>query len=105
MKNVKFALVAAIVSLAMLSYAADIPDRPGRVVVVTLEQAQTNPGLVKAMYDQLDSDFLKLDQKVYYATVKYAGKTWLIYGTKKAWTKFFMRNVRAKAKANNQHIH
>ena len=96
MKKVKFALVAAIVSLAMLSYAADIPDRPGRIVKVSLEQAQTNPGLVKAMYDQLDTEFLKLDKPVYYAIVKYAGKTWLIYGSKKAWTKFFLRNVRAQ---------
>ena len=96
MKNVKFVLVAAIVSLAMLSYAADIPDRPTRLVKISLEQAQTNPGLVKAMYDQLNDDFLKLDQRVYYAVVKYAGKTWLIYGTKKAWTKFFRMNFRTR---------
>ena len=96
MKKMKFALVAAIVSLAMLSYAADIPDRPGRIVKISLEQAQTNPGLVKAMYDQLNDDFLELDKPVYYAIVKYCGKTFLIFGSKKAWTKFFLRNMRAK---------
>ena len=65
MKNVKFALVAAIVSLAMLSYAADIPDRPGRIVKISLEQAKTNPGLVKykkACLSHLNQVFLNFNQ-------------------------------------------
>ena len=96
MKNVKFVLVAAIVSLAMLSYAADIPDRPSRLVKISLSQAQTIPGLVIAMHDQLDNNFLKVEKPTYYAVVKYAGKAWLIYGTHKAWTRFFMLKVRAE---------
>ena len=96
MKNLKFALVAAFITFAMLSYGAGIPDRPGHVQTLSLEQARTNPDMVQAMYQQIDPDFLSLEQAVYYAIVEFADKVYVIYGSLRDWKFFFMNQMKAK---------
>ena len=92
MKTLRFALIAAILSFAMISYAGSTPTTPVKKVVhITLAQALTEPGLVAAMYEQLSMSFLKLEQPGFYsATVKYTGAIYKIYATREAWVRFFI---------------
>ncbi|MEN8224092.1 MAG: hypothetical protein ABFS05_01930 [Bacteroidota bacterium] len=91
MKNLKLVLVAAILSVAMISYAGQKPPQAKKVIKITLTQALTNPGLVRAMYDQIDPSFLKLEKPgLYSAIVTYNHNIYLVVGKRKAWLKFFV---------------
>ncbi|MEN8224093.1 MAG: hypothetical protein ABFS05_01935 [Bacteroidota bacterium] len=91
MKNLKLVLVAAILSVAMISYAGIKPPQAHQVIKITLAQALTDPGMVAAMYAQLDPSFLKLEKPgLYSAIVVYNGNAYQIFGTRKAWLKFFV---------------
>ncbi len=49
-----------------------------------------NDGLVHAMYVQLNTDFLKIEQPgLYSARVTFKGHVYKIYGTRHGWIKFF----------------
>lgn len=94
MKTLKIALVAAIVACTMVSlaYADGVKEKPKfkKVVNLTYEKAMQNPGLVAAMYEQLDKeDFLDNTQTVYVAMVVYQGNTYRITGTRLQWIRFF----------------
>ena len=96
MKNLKIALVAAILIFASVSYGTSRPDRPERIQTLSLKQAMANPGLVQAMHQQLEPALFSGDQSIHYAIVEFEGKTYSIYGTWNAWRSFFMRDLRVR---------
>ena len=99
MKALRLALVAAILSVAVLSYAGERPGPPitKNVVKITLRQAITHPGLVNAMYDQLSIGMLQVEpQGQYVGTVVYSRVIFKIYGTREAWVRFFLSKPKTK---------
>jgi hypothetical protein len=94
MKALKLALVATFVAFAMVTVAnADgfkSKPKPIKVVNLTLEKAMTIPGLVAAMYAQIDKDeLLNGTQHIYVAEVTYNGTLYRINGTLLQWIRFF----------------
>ena len=97
MKTLKFAVIALFVAFTMASLAnADkFTDRPGKIkpikaVSLTMEKAAQIPGLVAAMYAQLDrDDFLNNPQQYYVARVFYKSAIYRISGTYDQWYRFF----------------
>jgi hypothetical protein len=94
MKTMKLTLVALIVAFAATSIArADgITEKPKFSVVkhITLEKAKKNPGMVNAMYSQLDLGKLVLSTgKIYVGEVKFHGQVYRITGSYGEWLAFF----------------
>jgi hypothetical protein len=94
MKTLKFAVIAAIVACTMvsLSYADGFKEKPKPVKVInlTLEKAAHIPGLVVAMYDQIDKDdLLNSTNHILVAEVTYLGTLYRITGTLEQWILFF----------------
>jgi hypothetical protein len=94
MKTLKFALIAALVACTMvsLSYADGFTGKPKpiKVVNLTLEKAVQIPGLVVAMYQQIDKDdFLNNTHLILVAEVVYQGTLYRISGSFEQWVLFF----------------
>jgi hypothetical protein len=97
MKTLKFAMIAALVACTMmsLSYADGFTGKPKPIksVNLTLEKAFTLPGLVWAMYEQIDKDdFLNNTQAILVAEVVYKGICYRISGTREQWIRFFLKH-------------
>jgi hypothetical protein len=95
MKTMRIAMIATFVALAIasLANAGDIKAKPTKKVVdVTFEQAVQLPGLVVAMYQQLNSEFLNDEEPVYTVKVDHGGVTFRITGTRDQWVLFFRLN-------------
>jgi hypothetical protein len=91
MKTLKFALIAAFLSLALAGYSSDHKKDVVRTIKITIDQALDERGLVREMYIQLDEKtFLNERAKVYVARVKYRKSLYLIQGTYKEWESFFL---------------
>lgn len=102
MKTSKFVLVITFVAFATMIFAQ--AERPKNnepaptantiLVKISLEKALMNRGLVKAMYQQLDPQFLQNEVPgLYTATVRYRKVTYAIFGTLKAWRHFFIMDI------------
>jgi hypothetical protein len=94
MKTLKFAVIAAIVACTMvsLSYADGFKEnpKPVKVINISLEKAVGIPGLVVAMYTQIDKDeFLHSPTYTLVAQVTYNGACYRIHGTLLQWIMFF----------------
>lgn len=59
---------------------------------IHISKAIKDPGLVQAMYEQLNDDFLFLDwtAKQHSAEVNYKNMTFIIKGTHEEWVLFFL---------------
>ena len=95
MKTLKFALIAVLVAITMVSLANsdDFKSTPKfkKIVNINYEKAITNPGLLKAMYQQLNKDeFLNNPSPIWIAEVVYDSNIYRIHGTRGQWTRFFM---------------
>jgi hypothetical protein len=91
MKTLKFALIAAFLSVALIGYSTDHKKEVVRTIKITVDQALDERGLVREMYIQLDEKtFLKERTKVYVARIKYQKDLYLIHGTYKQWELFFL---------------
>jgi hypothetical protein len=91
MKNLKFALIAAFLSLALAGYSTDYKKDVVRTIKITINQAMDERGLVREMYIQLnEKTFLKERTKLYVARIKYRKNLYLIQGTYKEWESFFL---------------
>jgi ABC-type dipeptide/oligopeptide/nickel transport system permease component len=92
MKTLKLAMVAAILSLALVSYAGIKPNPTAKKVVkISLRLAQTNPALVKSMCAQLTFSQLKAVPKgPYVGLVQHREVIFRIYGTRTQWVRFFL---------------
>ena len=95
MKTLKLALVAAILSFAVVSYAGIKPSPTAKKVVkISLRLAQTNPALVKSMCAQLTFSKLKAIPKgPYVGLVHHREVIYKIYGTRTQWSRFFLTTV------------
>ncbi len=91
MKAMRIVLIAVLVSFVAMSYAKEKPNNNSKKInVIALEQAVRIPGLVMAMKAQLDTEFLKIEHPGWYsARVKYQHSTYVIYGKRQAWLRFF----------------
>ncbi|HSG67684.1 MAG TPA: hypothetical protein VK994_03185 [Bacteroidales bacterium] len=93
MKTLKLSMIAAILAVALISFAGTKP-KPVQVkyiIKITLAQAVQEPGLANAMRDQIDMCFLKLDHHgLYSAYCGYNNSFYRIYGTRDAWVNFFL---------------
>jgi hypothetical protein len=94
MKTLKLALVATLVAFVMVNVvsADDIKPAPkfGKMVSLTFEQALHVPGLVAAMYAQIDKeDVLNSPVLNYVARVSLNGIVYRISGTREQWIRFF----------------
>jgi len=92
MKNLKYALVAALVACTIMSLAAPskIQAKEGKKIKdITIESAIKIPGLVVVMYQQLDPGFLSIEKPIYYVYVRYNLTVYGISGTHEQWTRFF----------------
>jgi hypothetical protein len=91
MKTMKFALIAAILSIALLGYSTDHKTNVVRTINISLEKALDDRGLVREMYIQLDDSFLETENLGRYtARVKYRNQLYVIGGTHKEWVLFFL---------------
>lgn len=103
MKNLKLALTA-ILTLAIVSLAsADGFTVKPKSVKISLEKAIQNPGLVKAMYLQLDKSLLNGNNNtsVIVGEVLYMGTIYYISGTYEQWVKFFKLGWKIKSEVNH----
>ena len=94
MKTLKLAMVATLVAFVMVTGASadgfKSKPKPIKIVNLTFEKAMTSPGLVLAMYAQLDKDdFLNGPQHTYVAEVTFNGTLYRISGTLEQWIRFF----------------
>ena len=102
MKTLKLAMIAAILSFAMISYAGVKPEHAKKVVKITLTQALKEPGLVNAMHAQLKVRFIQVEPNgLYVATVRYNLVIYKIYGTRTAWVRFFLSTSKTAIGTNN----
>jgi hypothetical protein len=91
MKALKLVLIAALLTLGFTSTPAHSHNKAIKVVDITLAQAVTEPGLVNAMYEQLDMSVLKVDKNgKYSAIVNYGNTFYRVTGERKAWLRFFI---------------
>jgi len=91
MKNLKFALIAAIVACTMVSLANfdGFKSKPGKAVNMTFDRAMKNPGLVISMYEKIDPKFLDEYDLLYVVEVVHNGALYRILGSRQSWIKFF----------------
>ena len=96
MKALKFAMVAAILSIAVISYAGIKPKiKANKIVRISLVKALQDPGLKAVMYDQCCLKYLKYEKRGLYSAHVVKGKThYSIYGKKVDWIKFFRSQPR-----------
>jgi len=91
MKALKFALIAAIVACTMVSLANadEFKSKPKKVVSMTFDRAVKIPGLVTAIYEQVDPIFLNKIEQLYVVEVVYNGAIYRILGSRMNWISFF----------------
>jgi hypothetical protein len=80
-----------------LANADGFKKKPNAVYNITLVKALHNPGLVAAMYAQLDPSFLNNNQLVYTVEVTYKGDLYRITGTQIQWKLFFRPKWKIKS--------
>lgn len=90
MKTTKLMLVAILIAIVSFGYTQN-EERPvtKKSVLISLKTALQSPKLVMAMYDQLNTEFLKPDKQVYTATLKFNRRIYYISGAQMDWTQFF----------------
>ena len=90
MKNLKVLFITSLISLALLSYADNRPKQVKKITRIAIEQVNTVRGLPGAIFQQVSPAFLKIEHPGYYnAVVQHRGETYLVFGTRKAWLRFY----------------
>ena len=91
MKTSRIFMIASLLAICSLTYAQAETDRNHVTASISLKSAIKNPGLVHAMYEQLNQEFLHgTIQKVYHVKVRYRRITIDIYGSYDEWISFFL---------------
>ena len=98
MKTLKLTMVAALVAFLLVNVASadDFRSKPrfSKVTNLTLDKAKTNPGMVTAMYAQLNmGELLKSAGDIYIGEVKFHGQLYRISGTYIDWLRFFRLQI------------
>jgi hypothetical protein len=110
MKTLKVVLVATMVAFVMVAAAnADgFKSKPKftNKVNITIENAVKNPGLVAAMYDQLNENVIgPLGLPPFIFDVKYNGTIYRISGNRAQWIHFFRtRGISPCEKSTNRAV-
>jgi len=101
MKATKFFLMFALLSFALMSFAGDDVNRDVPKAKISIVQASHNPGLAKAIYQQVDQSILGGDRPALItAQVRYKNTIFTVFGTHNQWLRFFtvdqseMRTIR-----------
>lgn len=92
MKPLKLIIIALFVSVTAvnLSSADGFKTKPvSKFIYLNIQQAVQVPGLVAAMHQQLNPDFLVIEQEVYVGSVNYNNYSYRISGTYDQWRIFF----------------
>jgi len=94
MKTMKLTLVAALVAFLMVNVAGadDFKSKPRFSVVknITLEQAKKNPGIVNALYSQLNlGKLIPGTNNIFIGEMKYHGQVYRVRGSYIEWLAFF----------------
>lgn len=91
MKTMRIALIAALIACTMVCLASTDGIKPHakKVVNVTFVKAIQIPGMIAAMYQQLDPGFLNNNQQFYTQHVSLGSTVYRITGTYEQWKKFF----------------
>ncbi len=99
MKTLRFTLIALLVAFAAATFANTdgFTTKPGKKIVnISLQEAVKLPGLVIAMYNQLNDEFLSNNQLTYTKNVVCGGVIFRITGTYDQWTLFFRHKTLVK---------
>ena len=89
MKNLKYVIIAVLVTFVLTAYAKE--KKSIKITCkISLENAIKNPGLVRAMYQQIPESFIKSEKPHYTAFVNYNHCVYVIYGSQRAWELFFL---------------
>jgi len=96
MKTTKLILVATLMAIATFGVAqtrslaprTELRAEPQRALCITLTAAMYNPGLVSAIYAQVNTSFLAGDQQIYTVTVRYNKNVYLVSGSRNQWINF-----------------
>jgi hypothetical protein len=98
MKTFKSVLILLLVTVTMAGYSSadgfKIKPGPKKIVSISFERAIKNPGLILAMYQQLNGEFLNNNQKTYTVSVVYDDSIYRITGTYDQWKMFFNLNFK-----------
>ncbi|MCD4681932.1 MAG: hypothetical protein K8R86_01505 [Bacteroidales bacterium] len=91
MKATKFVLIIAMLAFVSMSYADKKPG-PTLTVKISLTKAIQNPGLVRAIYNQVSERTLLAQEQngLYTAKVNYHRVVYVIYGKYEEWRNFFV---------------
>jgi len=103
MKTTKLILVATLMAIASFSFAQtrsiatriEVQAIPQHSLCITLSAAMHIPGLVSAMYAQVNTSFLAGDQQIYTVTVKYNKNVYHVSGSRDQWLRFFRQKPHA----------
>ncbi len=100
MKTLKILIIMALATITLAGYSSvdDFKLKPGpkKIVVMSFERAVKNPGLLLAMYQQLDEGFLNnnINQKTFTVYVLYDDSIYKITGTYEQWKLFFSLHLK-----------
>jgi len=90
MKTIRCFLMLALVSFAMMSFATNDVDRTNPKTKISIEKAAHNPGLTRAIYQQVDISILDGNRTTLIsAPVKYKNTIYIVFGTYTQWSDFF----------------
>ncbi len=91
MKTTKFFLIVALLPLLTAVFSQSPRTSPKHAERISIQSAMQNPGLCRAMDQQLTREEVlgHNEAYLYYGHVKYNGIHWVIYGTYNEWVMFF----------------
>lgn len=103
MKTSKILMIVTLFAICSLAYAQTENEGNHITASIPLKSAINNPGLVHAMYEQLNQEFLHgTMQRVYHVKVIYKRITFDIYGSYEEWTSFFLMDNNVLTSVNSQ---
>ena len=82
-------MIAVVLACTLVSLSTSATFETRKVVQIPLKMAIQNPGLVLAMFQQLDPGFLNNNQHYYIVRVYYGYNIYEISGTYEQWVRFF----------------
>ncbi len=91
MKTVKFALIAAFISAAMLSYSSNYSESAKPEKRIAIEKAIGDRVILAAM-NYINEDLISVErQGFYYAKIRVRNSMIVVYGDYAAWQEYFIQ--------------
>lgn len=92
MKSLKLVMIATLLTFTAVSIAKnteELKSKPNKIVNITFDQAVQIPGLVVAIYQQVNPDFLDKLEQLYIVQVEYNDIHYRILASRRNWIQFF----------------